>query len=289
MKKQIRIIVYSWILMFFSSLAAEPVESVSPEKVLVAEKIRYQLKWNLEEVKNVQVPEMGIHFLEDSPDIPWFEIVYSEKKDNSIVVDFVFYATGKFMVPIFWTDINGKKEFSKKEILIESSIPTSDTGPADIIPPLAFSGSYWGRLFVLLFLIVLLIGFVIYAYHIYSNKKFPLDAIIQVEPTLEKVEIYEIRLNELLKQEIISARDFARLLSYYIREKSFGLSEKQTASFTETELFHFLYDQFPFEKQELLSWKEFLTEKKFRPENVYLSREEAQEKFLYWKGIWDQK
>lgn len=37
--------------MFSFRLAAEPVESVFPEKGLVAEKIRYQLKWNLEEVK----------------------------------------------------------------------------------------------------------------------------------------------------------------------------------------------------------------------------------------------
>lgn len=289
MKKQIRIIVYFYILMFSFHLAAESVESVFPEKGLVAEKIRYQLKWNLEEVKDIQIPEMGIHFLEDSPDIPWFEILYSEKKDNSLVVDFVFYVTGKFTVPIFWTDANGKKEFSKKEILIEPSIPSSDTGPADIIPPLTFSGSYWGRLSILLALIGFLIGFGIYAYHIYTSKKFPLDAIIQVEPTLEKVEIYEIRLNELLKRESISARDFSRLLSYYIREKSSNLSGKQTSSFTETELFRFLYDQFPFEKQELMVWKEFLTEKKFRPEDVLLSKEEAQKKFLYWKGIWDQK
>ncbi len=146
-----------------------------------------------------------------------------------------------------------------------------------------------GKIVYPLALIGFLIGFGIYAYHIYTSKKFPLDAIIQVEPTLEKVEIYEIRLNELLKRESISARDFSRLLSYYIREKSSNLSGKQTSSFTETELFRFLYDQFPFEKQELMVWKEFLTEKKFRPEDVLLSKEEAQKKFLYWKGIWDQK
>lgn len=115
MKKQIRIIVYFYILMFSFHLAAESVESVLPEKGLVAEKIRYQLKWNLEEVKDIQIPEMGIHFLEDSPDIPWFEILYSEKKDNSLVVDFVFYVTGKFTVPIFWTDANGKKSFLKRK------------------------------------------------------------------------------------------------------------------------------------------------------------------------------
>ncbi|MBS2091093.1 hypothetical protein KCQ64_29100, partial [Klebsiella pneumoniae] len=107
--------------------------------------------------------------------------------------------------------------------------------------------------------------FGVYAYRIYNRKSFPLDAIIQVEPTLEKTEIYEIRLNELLKRESISAREFSRLLSSYIREKSSTLSGKQTSSFTETELFRFLYDQFPFEKQELMTWKEFLTEKKFKP------------------------
>lgn len=115
MKKQIRIIVYFCILMFSFRLAAEPVESVFPEKGLVAEKIRYQLKWNLEEVKNVQIPEMGIHFLEDSPDIPWFEILYSEKKDNSLVVDFVFMLLENLQFRFFGQMLTEKKSFLKRK------------------------------------------------------------------------------------------------------------------------------------------------------------------------------
>ncbi|EQA78510.1 LB_053 family protein [Leptospira alstonii] len=289
MKKNIHIFIYSWILMFCSGLRAEPIEFLVPEKTLVGEKIRYELKWDTGEVKDVQFPEAGIHFLEDSPDIPWFEVSYSEKKENSLAVDFVFYVTGEYPIPISWTDANGKKEFSKKQVLIESSISDSDTGPADIIPPLTFSGSYLGRLLVFMILAGLLFAFGIYAYRIYAGKNSPLDAIVQAEPVLERMEIYEIRLNELLKQDPIPARDFARLLSGYIREKSANLSGRKTSAYTEAELFRFLYDQFPFEERELQSWREFLTEKKFRPENGYLSKEEAEEKFLHWKGIWDKK
>ncbi|EMY78465.1 hypothetical protein LEP1GSC060_3809 [Leptospira weilii serovar Ranarum str. ICFT] len=289
MKNNIHVFVYSWILMLYSGLNAEPVEFLAPERTLVAEKIRYELKWETGEVKDVQFPEAGIHFLEDSPDIPRFEVLYSEKKENSLVVDFVFYVTGEHPVPISWTDANGKKEFSKKRVLIESSISDSDTGPADIVPPLTFSGSYLGRLFVFTIIAGLLFVFGIYAYRIYAGKNSPLDAIIQTEPTLERMEIYEIRLNELLKRDPIPARDFARLLSGYIREKSANLSGRKTSAFTEAELFRFLYDQFPFEERELEFWREFLTEKKFRPENGYLSKKEAEEKFLHWKGIWDKK
>ncbi|EMM82712.1 hypothetical protein LEP1GSC116_1904 [Leptospira interrogans serovar Icterohaemorrhagiae str. Verdun HP] len=132
-------------------------------------------------------------------------------------------------------------------------------------------------------LIGFLIGFGVYAYRIYNRKSFPLDAIIQVEPTLEKTEIYEIRLNELLKRESISAREFSRLLSSYIREKSSTLSGKQTSSFTETELFRFLYDQFPFEKQELMTWKEFLTEKNLNPKTFFYPKKKHKKSFYIGK------
>ncbi|EMO11482.1 hypothetical protein LEP1GSC137_0289 [Leptospira borgpetersenii str. Noumea 25] len=149
------------------------------------------------------------------------------KEKNSLTVDFVFYVTGEYPVPISWTDINGKKEFSGKRVLIESSIPDSDTGPADIIPPLTFSGPYLGNLFTFFILVVLLLVFGIYIYRIYTRKSSPIDAIIQSEPMPEKMEVYEIRLNELLKQSPVPARDFARLLSGYIREKSASLSGKK--------------------------------------------------------------
>ncbi|EMF81091.1 hypothetical protein LEP1GSC188_3458 [Leptospira weilii serovar Topaz str. LT2116] len=289
MKKGIRIIIYSWIIILCVDLSAKTVEFLAPEKVLIAEKIRYELKWDTGEIKDIQFPETKLYFLEDSPDIPWFEILYSERKKNSLTVDFVFYVTGEYPVPISWTDINGRKEFSGKRVLIESSIPDSDAGPADIIPPLAFSGPYLRNLLVFFILVVLLLVFGIYIYRIYTRKSSPLDAIIQSEPIPERTEIYEIRLNELLKQESVPARDFARLLSGYIREKSASLSGRKTSAFTEAELFRFLYDQFPFEEQELQSWKSYLTEKKFRPESTFLSKEEAEKKFLHWRGIWDKK
>ncbi|PJZ41581.1 hypothetical protein CH370_09005 [Leptospira kmetyi] len=295
MRKQIRILLYSWIVMFcagsagVAELSAGTVETIAPEKALIGEKIRYELKWTGSEVKDVQFPEPGLHFSEQAPDLPWFEVLYSEKKENSLVVDFAYYVTGEYWIPVSWTDANGKKEFSKEKVFIDSSIPDSDTGPADILPPMTFSGSYWGRLLVFLIFAGLLIAFGTYAYRIYSSKNSPLDAIIQAEPTLERIEVFEIRLNELLKKEPIPARDFARLLSGYIREKSANLSGRKTSAFTEAELFRFLYDQFPFEERELQSWRKFLTEKKFRPGDAFLTKEDAEEKFSHWKGIWDKK
>ncbi|PJZ57138.1 LB_053 family protein [Leptospira barantonii] len=295
MKKRIHILLYSWILIFYAGfglvadLNAGTVESISPQKALIGEKIRYELKWTGADVKDVQFPEVGFHFSENAPDLPWFEVLYSEKKENSLTVDFAYYVTGEYWIPVSWTDSNGKKEFSKEKVLVDSSIPDSDTGPADIIPPMTFSGSYLGRLLVFLILGGLLIAFGIYAYRIYSSENSPLDAIIQAEPTLERIEVFEIRLNELLKKEPIPARDFARLLSGYIREKSANLSGRKTSAFTEVELFRFLYDQFPFEEKELQSWRKFLTEKKFRPGEAFLTKEDAEDKFSHWKGIWDKK
>lgn len=80
MKKSIRIIIYSWILILSVDLSAKTIEFLAPEKVLIAEKIRYELKWDAEEIEDIQFPETKLYFLEDSPDIPWFEILYSEKK-----------------------------------------------------------------------------------------------------------------------------------------------------------------------------------------------------------------
>lgn len=80
MKKSIQIIIYSWIIILCADLNAKTVEFLAPEKALIAEKIRYELKWDAGEIKDIQFPETKLHFLEDSPDIPWFEILYSERK-----------------------------------------------------------------------------------------------------------------------------------------------------------------------------------------------------------------
>lgn len=81
MRQRIQIIIYSWILILCADLNAKAIETLVPEKALVAEKIRYELKWDNGEIKNVRFPEIGLHFSEDLPDIPRFEISYSEKKE----------------------------------------------------------------------------------------------------------------------------------------------------------------------------------------------------------------
>lgn len=288
MRKRIQIFVYSWILIFSSSIFGEASETLSPEKVVIAQKVRYELKWTPGEIKEIVAPQVGIHFAEGVPDLPWFEVLLSEKKDTRIALEISFYATGEFPIPVSWTLSNGKRESSQKKILVESVLADSDTGPSDIIPPLTFSGSYLGRLLVFLALFGILLAFGIYAYRLYARQSSPLDAIIQATPQLERMEVYEIRLKELLKKDPISSREFARLLSGYIREKAGSLSGKKTSAFTEAELFQFLYDQFPFEEKELQSWRKFLTEKKFRPGETFLTKEDAADKFSHWKEAWDK-
>ncbi|TGK38406.1 hypothetical protein EHQ12_09745 [Leptospira gomenensis] len=289
MKNLVRILIYFSILMSSCGLFAQTVESMSPEQVFVGEKFRYELQWTEGNPLDVRIPEPGLHYSDSDPDFPSFEVLFSEKKSTSFAADFSFYVTGEYSIPVHWVDKNGKMEYSKKRILVKTAITDNDLGPADILPPLVFSGPYWFRLGVFVALCVLLISFVIYCYRIYSSRRSPLDAIVQAEPMLERLEIYEIRLIELLKKSPIPARDFARALSGYIREKSASLSGKRTSSFTEGELFRFLYDQFPFEEKDLQSWKRFLTEKKFKPGDDLLSKEDAEEKFLYWKGVWDKR
>ncbi|TGM58839.1 LB_053 family protein [Leptospira adleri] len=288
MKKRIQIFVYSWIIIFGSSLLGETVETLSPEKVVIAQKVRYELKWAPGEIKEIIAPQVGIHFAEGVPDLPWFEVLLSEKKDTRIALEISFYATGEFPIPVTWTLLSGKRESSQKKVIVESVLADSDTGPSDIMPPLTFSGSYLGRLLVFLTLFGILLAFGIYAYRLYARQSSPLDAIIQATPQLERMEVYEIRLRELLKKDPISAREFARLLSGYIREKAASLSGKKTSAFTEAELFQFLYDQFPFEEKELQSWRKFLTEKKFRPGEIFLTKEDADDKFSHWKEAWDK-
>ncbi|MDV6236406.1 hypothetical protein CH379_012290 [Leptospira ellisii] len=289
MRTSASILIYFIILIYSFSLPAQATESLSPEQVFVGEKFRYELRWAEGDSLDVRVPEPGLHYSDSDPDFPWFEILFSEKKTTALSVDFSFYVTGEYSIPVYWTDKNGKREYSKKRILVKTAITDNDLGPADILPPLVFSGAYWFRLGAVVALCALLVAFCIYCYRIYSSRRSPLDAIVQAEPMLERMEIYEMRLYELLKKDPIPARDFARALSGYIREKSASLSGKRTSALTEAELFRFLYDQFPFEDKELQSWKRFLTEKKFKPGQDFLSKEDAEEKFLYWKGVWDKR
>ncbi|RHX84103.1 LB_053 family protein [Leptospira stimsonii] len=288
MKRRIQIFLCSWILIYSSSLFGETIETLSPEKVLIAQRVRYELNWAPGEIKEIVAPQVGIHFAEGLPDLPWFEVLLSEKKDTRIALEISYYATGEFPIPVSWTLSNGKRESSLKKVIVESVLSETDTGPSDIIPPLSFSGSYLGRLLVFLILFGILLTFGIYAYRLYARQSSPMDAIIQATPQLERMEVYEIRLRELLKKEPISAREFARLLSGYIREKAANLSGRKTSAFTEAELFQFLYDQFPFEERELQSWRKFLTERKFRPGEAFLAKEDAEEKFSHWKETWDR-
>ncbi|TGK20231.1 hypothetical protein EHO61_06500 [Leptospira fluminis] len=270
-------------IFFVSSLEAFT-EEWAPNAVQIGQKAVYTLEFSEGEILSPEIPSLGIYPDPESPDLPLFEVFVSNKDGGRIRLEVAYYSVGTFVLPLNWTDSAGAKIVSKAALKVESSLQEKDKSPEDILPPDTFSGPYGWRLAGFIAGIVALLVGALYAYYLHKTRsKAPMDAILQADPWITKILRYESMISELMENDPISARDFYRCLSGWIREAVSQKLSAPTAHLTESELFSRIYDSFPLNGDEAVAWERLLKKAQYSPQESTVSREEAIVALDFWK------
>lgn len=270
-------------IFFVSSLEAFT-EEWAPNAVRIGQKAVYTLEFSEGEILSPEIPSLGIYPDPESPDLPLFEVFVSDKDGGRIRLEVAYYSVGTFVLPLNWTDSRGAKIVSKAALKVESSLQEKDKSPEDILPPDTFSGPYGWRLAGFIAGIAALLLGALYAYYLHKTRsKAPVDAILQADPWITKILRYESMISELMENDPISARDFYRCLSGWIREAVSQKLSAPTAHLTESELFSRIYDSFPLNGDEAVAWERLLKKAQYSPQESTVSREEAIAALDFWK------
>lgn len=281
----LRIIVPAYLL-FSGNFLFAWTESWHSDRVSIGEKAEYFLHFTKGELQFSEPLASGIYPDPNAPDLPLLEIVSYESSDQGLKVTVVYYASGKYILPLTGEEGGGKEFRSKAEITVISPLAESDRSPEDILPPLEFSGPYFWKLFAIFAAVASLALAGFYAWYWHRTKsRLPVDALFTANSLIQRMLIYENVLDEILQSSPILARNFYRALSGYIRE---GLSQRMGTSFahlTEEELFDRIFASFPIDEKEAKSWENLLRKAQYSGNETELSKEEATEAWDYWKGV----
>ncbi|PJZ24729.1 hypothetical protein CH352_12710 [Leptospira hartskeerlii] len=275
---------------FYSSLLLFSVPSFAwkedwePKEVGIGEQAEYLLEFQQGEIQNPEIPSKGMYPDPDSPDLPLFEVISSEISETKIKLIVAYYNSGKFYLPIVWKDKNGKEFLSEAALTVLTSIGEKDKTPEEILPPLEFSGKYgWKLAAIIAGLAALGLG-IFYAWYLNQTaSKRTMDALVEADPWVQKILIYESKLDEIINTPPVFARTFYRVLSGYIRE---NMSKKMNAPFahlTEAELFQRIYDSFGLEEEEVKNWENTFRKAQYSGEEVEIPSSEALKAWDYWK------
>lgn len=271
-------------LVFFSAPAFAWKEDWQPKEVGIGDRAEYLLEFQHGEVQNPEVPSKGMYPDPGSPDLPLFEVISSEISDTKIKLNVAYYTSGTFYLPLVWKDKDGKEFRSEAALIVRSSIGEKDKTPEEILPPLEFSGKYGLKLAAILAGLAALGLGIFYAWYLNQTaSKRTVDALVEADPWVQKILIYESKLDEIVNSPPVFARAFYRVLSGYIRE---NMSKKMNAPFahlTEAELFQRIYDSFGLEEEEVKAWENTFRRAQYSGEEVEISPSEALKAWDYWK------
>ncbi|TGK04045.1 hypothetical protein EHO59_10130 [Leptospira semungkisensis] len=261
-------------------------EAWSPDHVSIGQRAEYVLEFQEGEIISPDFPLKGIHSDPDSPDLPLLEVISVNVEKNKIKLIVIYYATGKFTLPVVWKDANSKEYRSKMILTVLSSLSEKDQMPEDILPPLEFSGPYGWKLAALFAALASILLGVLYAWYLHQTKAHrPVDALLQTDPWIHRILIYENGLDELINSPPINTREFYRTLSGYIRENMARKLNTSFAHLTEAELFSKIYDSFPIDGEEARTWENLLRKSQYSGDDINISREDAVQAWDYWKEV----
>lgn len=283
---RIQFLYYTFYLsvLFFAAPAFAWKEDWEPKEVGIGDQAEYLLEFQQGEVQEPEIPSKGIVPDPESPDLPLFEVISSEISDTKIKLNVSYYSSGKFTLPISWKDKDGKEFHSEAVLIVRSSLSEKDKTPEEILPPLEFSGKYGWKLGAILAGLAALGLGIFYAWYLNQTaSKRTIDALVEADPWVQKILIYESKLDEIINSPPILARSFYRVLSGYIRE---NMSKKMNAPFahlTEAELFQRIYDSFGLEEGEVRNWENTFRKAQYSGEEVEISSSEALKAWDYWK------
>ncbi|MCC5813196.1 MAG: hypothetical protein JJT78_00440 [Leptospira sp.] len=265
-------------------------ESIRPTKAKVLEEFTYIITHdeNLELI----LPQKG-DLIPDGMDLPIAEILSLETKQigssavtkNQLQTTILirFFTSGTYLSPVKWKLPDSDEEFeSHRTFVVEPNMGTEENEEAEIRPPWEFGDFLYYRLFIIILIVVLLLAIAYIAYKKYRDRV--LDAIIEApfEPPPE--EWVEKKFRDLFANQRVSQKEFAYLLTEYLKLQASKKFNSNFDSLTDQDLLYKIYQSSTITKEKVDDAKYFFLYSKYKPNFEDLDWKEAKEILDEWKG-----
>lgn len=283
--RSLRILMGLVLILATFPLLSTPIEKVNPEQGKVLDSFRYSWEWE-EGKAEIFLPEEG-DLIPNNSDMPIAEVLSRKiKKENGKVrAEFTirYFSPGEYMIPVYWIIEETKERIeSTKSFKVGSALPQDEIKEADEFPPIAFGKFLWYRL------ILILLGtgiFLIAAYYllIYFRNR-PIDAIVLEDPPpISEKERLDSKIRKLFSYKKIQRKEFAYLLTEYLKNSYSEKFGEDLSSFTDSRLLEKIYKSSPIHHSDLRETKVFFLYSKYLPNEEYLDLEEAKNILEQWK------
>ncbi len=258
-------------------------EKWSVESVKVGEIVVYELNHPNISSSSIEFPKIGLY--PPDSELPIFEIVDIQQKENQLQIKVRFLEAGEHSLPVSWKvgDIEKKSE---KKIPVLSNLTGSEYDIDDILEPILFNGPLLLKLLFVLFLALSLAGLL--AYLILKWKKKPTlvrEAKYQtLNQTTTKVNYFN-KLEKLLEQEEILHKEFAFLLSEFVKEELSRKLKKDIQGYTNKELLDLIQKNQKINNLERMRLENYLNIIKYMPNQEVISNLEARKIYKTWMEL----
>lgn len=261
-------------------------ESLRPSRGQVLDVFEYTIEW--EGSLEMVLPEEG-DLQPEGMDLPYAEILSIEtEKDksapdrNQTRIRIRFFMEGEFLPPVKWKKPD-EEEYSEsqKSFQVTSRLTPESVEEADAFPPWVFGEFLWHRLVLLLLGIGILGlgGFYLWKWY----KTRAMDAILET-PFVPPVEEWvDKKFRDLFEKEKVDRKEFAYLLTEYIKLRCSDKFGSNYSSFTDSELLDKIYKSSAITQDAVQSAKFFFLYSKYSPGKGSLERKEAEDILEEWK------
>lgn len=277
-------------LPIFSQDEPHPVkESIQPTKARVWEVFTYRLQY--EESLEIHLPEIG-DITPKGMDLPVGEVLSveteSEVRSDGLEVKVTeikirFFSPGTFTSPVFWKVPQSEEEIlqSERRFVVDPS-QQEDLREADVLPPWEFGEFLVHRLILSIAVISFIIWLCVFLYKKYKSRV--LDAIIEAPFEPPREEWIDKKFRELFQNESVSQKEFAYLLTEYLKHQSKTKFAIESDPLTDQELLGKIYQSSSITKEKLEDSKYFFLYSKYKPNFETLNQSEAEKILNEWKN-----
>lgn len=261
------------IIFFLTSIPifAHPKEFILENDIYVGDTVHYQIELTEEDEHNLEVIDGD--FYEDDT-MPSFKIFNTTKENSKLKTSIIFYKPGNFRVPVSWTKNNDPKK-SELNIVVKSQLLGNEPDIEDIEPPIAFSGSYFFRLFIIL-LITGVNVYLLYALYIYwKSKQKIVDAIWEKQPVFEEKTRRLHNIETYLQSDQILEKILAFKISEYMKETYSQKLGQNLLGRTDSEFLAQLFDKTHIKDSILRELRIYFRKTKYDNNLTEISKEKA--------------
>jgi hypothetical protein len=266
----------------FSALFSVPFEKWNPTKAKVGEIVEFVLEYNNNEVLEIKLPELGLY--SENSTLPIANVIQVENVNGITNLKIQYLKKGIYSAPIQWKDNNENWVKPKHQIEIETNLSGNESEIFDIVGPMEFSGpfQYWELLKLVLLFLVLSVG-TFYFFDFIRKLRKPKEASYSYPYPAESMEPLDFKLNELLRLKEIPHKEFAYILSDYIKSSLSSKMGVDMKYMTTEEISEVLLEKYNIDKLTILRLIDYMNSIKYMPNEDFIDLKKALEIRKTWE------